>query len=268
MTDLNRRLARPAAASGATGVGRPDDAFIFPLAKPRPVPPPEIDVEYDPPRRFVEELYGDRYSLYNVRQQLRDDDRVVRWADNDWRQKGGQVWNKDLVGRTVGGEIGKTQSLQSHVVEMAPEGESQKHYHQNEALMYILEGRGFEVHDGQRYEWEPGDLALIHGGCVHKHFSADPDHPARVLIIKAKPIYLFLHLIYQQYIEHAPEEPVSGQEDHEPAAFGSPTTIDLDPAHQRVFDRLAEDAPDGGHDHDAAHGHEHDHPHPPRGDDA
>lgn len=226
------------------------------------MPPPEIDVEYDPPRRFVEELYGDRYSLSGVREQLRDDDRVVRWADNDWRAKGGQLWNKDLVGKTVGGEIGKTQSLQSHVLELAPEAESQKHFHQNEALMYILEGRGYEIHDGQRYEWEPGDLALIHGGCVHRHYSADPDHPARVLIIKAKPIYLFLHLLYQQYIEHAPEGPVPGYEDHDPGGFGSPTTIDLDPAHQRVFDRLAADAPEGAdHDHDESHHHTHPHPH-------
>jgi len=230
------------------------------------MPPPEIDVDYDPPRRFVEELYGTTYSLFDARQQLRDDDRVVRWADSDWQAKGGQMWNKDVIGKTVGGEIGKTQSLQSHVIDLAPEAESQKHFHQNEALMYILEGRGYEVHDGKRYEWEPGDLALIHGGCVHKHYSADPDHPARVLIIKAKPLYLFLHLLYQQYVEHAPAEPAPGHEDYEPSAFGSPSTVDLDPAHRRVFDRLARVTQaagahghdHGGHDH-GEHDHRHDH---------
>lgn len=219
---------------------------MAPVVKPRRMPPPETDVEYDPPRRFVEELYGSRYSLYDVRQKLRDDDRVMRWADSEWRGLGGQGWNKDIIGKTVGGEIGKTSSLQSHVIELAPQAESQKHFHQNEALMYILEGRGYEIHDGKRYEWEPGDLALIHGGCVHKHYSADPDHPARVLIVKPKPLYLFLHLLYQQYLEKAPQEPVPGYEDHQPDAFGSATRIDLDPAHKRVFDRLAEDAPDAG----------------------
>lgn len=232
------------------------------------MPPPEIDVEYDPPRRFVEEMYGERYSLYDVRETLRDDDRVFRWADEDWRQIGGQLWNKDVIGKTVGGEIGKTQSIQSHVIEMAPEGKSQKHFHQNEALMYILEGRGYEIHDGRRYEWEPGDLALIHGGCVHEHYSVDPDTPARALIVKPKPLYLFLHLLYQQYVESAPEEAMPGHEDYQPEAFGSPNTLDLEPAHQKVFERLAKEAPELHHDHSHDDEHEHATPHVHGSDDA
>lgn len=229
------------------------------------MPQPDTDVEYDSERVFVRELASKYYSLHDAREELHDDNRVVRWADTDWRQKGGQLWNKDVFGKTTGGNpvMGKTQSLQVHIIEMAPEGQSQKHAHQNEALMYILEGEGYEIHDGTKYAWEPGDLALIHGGCVHQHFSADPDNPARALIIKAKPLYLFLQLMYQQYIERAPEEPVPGHEEYAPDQWGSLNKLDLSDAHQRALDRLAEHAPehDHSHDHDHDHdqGHDHDH---------
>ena len=218
----------------------------------------EVEIEYEDPRIFVHQLASNYYSMKDKRQDLRDENRVVRWDDTDWRSKGDQLWNKDVLGSTKGGHhvFGKTDSLQVHIIEMAPEGESQNHVHQNEALMYILNGNGYEIHDGKRYEWEPGDLALIHGGCAHKHYSADPDNPARALIIKAKPLYLFLHLIDQQYISKAPRDPVRGWEDYEPEEFGSATKLNLDPAHEKVMDKLADVAPEAGEDHPHSHHHE------------
>ncbi|MFB6097316.1 MAG: cupin domain-containing protein [Haloferacaceae archaeon] len=240
---------------------------------------PETEIEYEVPRIFVHQLASNYYSMKDKRQELRDENRVVKWDDTDWRELGEQVWNKDVFGSTTGGShiFDKTDALQVHILEMAPEGESQNHVHQNEALMYILSGNGYEIHDGKRYEWEPGDLALIHGGCAHKHYSADPDNPARVLIIKNKPMYLFLHLIDQQYITKAPQEPAEGWEDYEPDEFGAPHRLDLEPAHRKVLEKVAELAPeqdedphshhheymqkraDGGHDHE--HGHDDDHSH-------
>jgi hypothetical protein len=145
------------------------------------------------------------------------------------------------------------------MVELAPEGESQNHVHQNEALMYILNGEGYEIHDGKRYEWEPGDLALIHGGCAHKHYSVDPDVPARALIMKAKPLYLFLHLLNQQYISKGPQEPIPGWEDYGPDEFGTPTRIDLDPAHEKVLEKVADLVPETPEEHPHSHHHEYMH---------
>jgi quercetin dioxygenase-like cupin family protein len=222
---------------------------------------PEVEIEYEDPRIFVHELASNYYSMKDKRAQLRDENRVVKWDDTEFRKKGGQVWNKDVMGSTSGGHhvFGKTDSMQVHILEMAPEGEGQNHVHQNEALMYILNGEGYEIHDGKRYEWEPGDLALIHGGCVHKHYSKDPDNPARVLIIKAKPMYLFLNLIDQEYISHAPKEPMEGWEDYEAEEFGTPTRIDLDPAHEKVLEKVADMAPEEPEDHPHSHHHEYMH---------
>src|SRR6202030_693956 len=65
--------------------------------------------------------------------------------------------------------------------------------HQNEALFYILEGEGYDIHDGVRYDWKTGDCLVIHNDCVHRHFNPT-DKPVRVLVIKAKAIWYFLGL--------------------------------------------------------------------------
>ena len=59
----------------------------------------------------------------------------------------------------------------------APGGRSQKHGHVNEAAFYILDGVGYEIHDGVRYDWKAGDIAIVHNNCVHQHFNASPTSP-------------------------------------------------------------------------------------------
>ena len=43
--------------------------------------------------------------------------------------------------------------------------------HQNEAVFYILKGKGYEIHDDKRYDWEAGDLVVVHTDSVHRHFN-------------------------------------------------------------------------------------------------
>ncbi len=80
--------------------------------------------------------------------------------------------------------------------EIAPlqgDGQTRGHSHQNEAVFYILEGKGYEVHDNVRYAWEAGDVVIVHAGCVHAHFSVG-DKPAKALVINPKPVYMHLNL--------------------------------------------------------------------------
>ena len=90
-----------------------------------------------------------------------------------------------------------TQSVQAHFVELAPGGSNHGHGHQNEATFYILEGRGYEIHDGRRYDWEKDDLVVVHNDSVHRHFNADPNNKALALVMKAKATWMFLGLIQQ-----------------------------------------------------------------------
>ncbi|HEV2357159.1 MAG TPA: cupin domain-containing protein [bacterium] len=90
-----------------------------------------------------------------------------------------------------------TQTIQAHFVELKPGGSNHGHGHQNEAPFYILEGKGYEIHDGQRYDWEKDDLVVVHNDSVHRHFNADPDRRALALVLKAKATWMFLGLIQQ-----------------------------------------------------------------------
>ena len=168
-----------------------------------------VEKVYENPRVFVNELNTERYDYEDQWEYLRDpDNRVIKGSEIPLKSKtdiveGSQVWGKSYVRPWKG----ITQSLSMHEVVLAPEGDGKKHGHQNEAMMYILEGEGYEIHDGEEYKWEAGNLVTIHGGCVHAHYSVDPDNPCRALVIKPKALYQFLHLLYQGTVEHAPNEP-------------------------------------------------------------
>jgi gentisate 1,2-dioxygenase len=44
------------------------------------------------------------------------------------------------------------------------------HRHIAEVPFYIHEGKGHEVHDGKRHDWEAGDLMIVPPYCMHQHF--------------------------------------------------------------------------------------------------
>ena len=163
------------------------------------------------PRIFAREVASQDYSLRDELDRLRSLPRVVR-ASSLPRKGGVQFWNRWLMAPKMGG----MQSIQSHVVELAPGGRSRRHGHQNEALFYILDGQGYDVHDGERYDYEAGDVVIVHNGCVHQHFNADPRRPLRALVIKSKPLYMFMNLIFQGVVEGPAKEPVPGFEEWEP----------------------------------------------------
>jgi gentisate 1,2-dioxygenase len=139
-------------------------------------------------------------------------------------------------------EDGMAQTLHIHLEEYAPGGKTQTHGHVNEALFYILDGKGYEIHDGQRYEWKAGDIAVVHNNCVHQHNNANDHAPARALVIKTKPMYLFMNMLFQQKVTDRPKTPTATQGDFVPRE-------DTD------WNRPWEHQPH----HDHAHDHDHEH---------
>ncbi len=89
-----------------------------------------------------------------------------------------------------------TQTLQVHFVHLPPQSANHGHGHQNDAAFYILEGRGYEIHDDQRYDWAKGDLVIVHTDSVHRHYNPY-DEPATCIIMKAKSTFMYLGLIQQ-----------------------------------------------------------------------
>ncbi len=171
-------------------------------------------VRYEKNRVYVRGLEMPSYGLDHEVQRIRKEPRVI--SARDLPRKGGpQVWNRDLMRPNMG----LSQALDSHIVEYAPGGRSGCHGHTNEALFYILDGKGYDIHDGKRYEYEEGDLVVVHNNCVHEHFNADNEKVLRALVLKSKTLFMFMNLIFQDNVTQPPKEPVPGLERWEPPEF-------------------------------------------------
>jgi len=160
-------------------------------------------------RTFVRALEG---TYGELMQELFSQPRIYPTQALKW--KGGpQNFGKKVINPQA---VRVAQSIESHIDVFAPGGRGQKHGHMNSAVFFVLKGKGHDVHDGRRIDWEAGDALLVENGCVHQHFSDDPVEEAIVLIMKAKPMFLFMHLIFQKMVEYPPTEPAPGQEDYAP----------------------------------------------------
>src|SRR4026209_1569592 len=152
-------------------------------------------------RIFVRAIQG-QYSLKDELTRLPAMPRVIKGKDLMFND-GPQSFSKHFIEPVDG----LTQTLHVHLEEYAPGGRTQKHGHVNEAAFYILDGVGYEIHDGVRYDWKAGDIAIVHNNCVHQHFNASRDKPARALVLKSKPMFLFLNMLSQKTVEPRPTEP-------------------------------------------------------------
>jgi len=94
-----------------------------------------------------------------------------------------------------------TQAMEIHITPLEPGTQAQKHGHMNSAAMYILEGKGYDIHDRQRLDWQAGDVLIVENGCVHQHFNTEPDKRATLLVIKSKPLFMFFNLIFQKTVK-------------------------------------------------------------------
>jgi len=162
-------------------------------------------------RTFVRALEG---TYGQLKEELYSQPRVYRTSDMKW--KGGpQNFGKKVINPQAN-KI--AQSIEAHVDAFAPKGYGQIHGHMNSAVFFVLKGKGHDIHDGRKLPWEAGDALIVENACVHQHLSDDPDDETIVLIMKAKPLFLFMHMIFQKVVDYPPKEPVAGHEDYAPPA--------------------------------------------------
>src|SRR5258706_15009525 len=164
-------------------------------------------------RIFVRGIQG-QYSLKDELARLRGMPRVrkgskIRFTD------GPQCFSRHYVEP----KDGITQLFHLHLEEYGPGAKSQKHRHGNEASSYILDGEGYEVHDGVRYDWKAGDVAIVHNNCVHQHFNASSTKPARAIVMKTKPMFMFMNMLFQKMVEPRPTTPAPGAEGFQAREF-------------------------------------------------
>jgi quercetin dioxygenase-like cupin family protein len=115
----------------------------------------------------------------------------------------------------------RMESVDAYMQLIPPGSRSGKHRHLAEECVYVLEGRGYDLHqdcdveitdtyhwkpqaDIKRYEWEAGDVIYLPPNTIHQHFNADPARPVR-LISAINRIYQKFGLNDLEQIEDAPE---------------------------------------------------------------
>ena len=152
-------------------------------------------------RVFLRGMSSEHYGLREFRRaqlaapRVRGDDVVVDDAKvgHSGDSKDSRTWWR--IG--PGDDPFLTQNIQVHFVELPPGKSNHGHGHQNEAAFYILEGRGYEIHDDKRYDWEKGDLVIVHTDSVHRHFNASDTERAVAIVLKAKSTWMYFGLIQQ-----------------------------------------------------------------------
>lgn len=155
-------------------------------------------------RVFVRALEGTYGELVK---ELFSQPRVYHSRDLKW--KGGPALYGKKVINPQAAKI--AQSIECHIEILAPGGYSQKHGHMNSAVFFGLKGKGHDVHDGRRIDWEAGDALIVENACVHQHFSDVADDECIILVMKAKPLFLFMHMIFQKNVTMPPTEPNAAQ---------------------------------------------------------
>jgi quercetin dioxygenase-like cupin family protein len=115
----------------------------------------------------------------------------------------------------------RMETVDAYMQIIPPGSRSGKHRHLAEECLYVVEGRGYDLHQDcdveigesyswkpqaevKRYEWQAGDVIYIPPCTIHQHFNADPKQPAR-LISCINRIYKNSGLNDLEQIEDAPE---------------------------------------------------------------
>ena len=143
--------------------------------------------------------------------------KVVHPQDMPW-----ELARQGLLKHLLNEEMNtRMETVDAYMQILPPGSRSGKHRHLAEECLYVLEGRGYDLHQDcdveitdtyhwkaqeevKRYEWEAGDVIYIPPNTIHQHFNADGQRPAR-LVSAINRIYRHSGLNDLEQLEDAPE---------------------------------------------------------------
>jgi uncharacterized RmlC-like cupin family protein len=143
--------------------------------------------------------------------------KIVRPEDMPWEMSR-QGLLKHLLNEQMNTRM---ETVDAYMQVIPPGSRSGKHRHLAEECLYVVEGRGHDLHQDcdveitdtyhwkpqaevKRFEWEAGDVIYVPPCTIHQHFNADPERPAR-LISCINRVYKNSGLNDLEQIEDAPE---------------------------------------------------------------
>jgi quercetin dioxygenase-like cupin family protein len=168
----------------------------------------------DAHRTFYQDLLDDAASAPERNKRRK---KIVRPADMPWEMSR-QGLLKHLLNE---GMNTRMETVDAYMQIIPPGSRSGKHRQLAEECLYVLEGRGYDLHQDcdveitdtyhwtpqaevKRYEWEAGDVIYVPPNTISQHFNADPDRPVR-LISAVNRIFKASGLNDLEQIEDAPE---------------------------------------------------------------
>jgi quercetin dioxygenase-like cupin family protein len=115
----------------------------------------------------------------------------------------------------------RMETVDAYMLIIPPGSRSGRHRQLAEECLYVLEGRGYDLHQDcdveitdtyhwkpqdevKRYEWEAGDVIYIPPNTIQQHFNADPERPVRLISVINR-IYKACGLNDLEQLENAPE---------------------------------------------------------------
>ncbi len=143
--------------------------------------------------------------------------KIIAPADMPW-EMARQGLLKHLINEQMNTRM---ETVDAYMQIIPPGSRSGKHRHLAEECLYVLEGRGYDLHQDcdveitddyhwkpqeevKRFDWEAGDVIYVPPNTIHQHFNADPQRPAR-LISSTNRIFKHCGLNDLEQIENAPE---------------------------------------------------------------
>jgi quercetin dioxygenase-like cupin family protein len=127
---------------------------------------------------------------------------VVKSEDRPWQQARQGKLKYHLIPSLYKDTVLQTWRIFSHEITT----QSGKHRHQGGVSIYVLEGKGYTIADGQRVDWEAGDLIVLPikpNGVEHQHFNLS-GKPSKWIAFVYLPLadHMALHL---EQKENAPQ---------------------------------------------------------------
>jgi len=143
--------------------------------------------------------------------------KIVRPEDMPW-----EMSRQGLLKHLLNEQMNTRMETVDAYMQIIPAGSrSGRHRHLAEECLYVVEGRGYDLHQDcdveitdtyhwkpqtevKRWEWEAGDVIYIPPNTIHQHFNASTEKPAR-LISAINRIYKYCGLNDLEQLEDAPE---------------------------------------------------------------
>ena len=135
--------------------------------------------ETEPAQQAEDAHYDESLDLHaEAAERARTGKIVIRGKESPWKQNRMGYIKRFLSWHGVNDTATREWVCFIHDVK----AHSGKHRHQGGLLLFVLDGEGYTVVDGQQMDWEKWDLIVLPvkpQGCEHQHFNKTPGTTAR-----------------------------------------------------------------------------------------